>query len=420
VRNSLFFRDFVESGVYLFPMEWFQKHRWLLLVLLLAVGVRVLISLDRGQWPASSDEDHWERIGLIYATSGVGSPEAGTYRPPLYPLLIAFVYLVAEPDTVWIRIIQIGLSTATVFLIYRLGFLIAGPKEAIVSACLASLYPLWAFFSAMIMAETLLVFLVTMICFQGVRFVQSPGRWKGASLGALLGLGILCKPIVLAWIPAVGFVLWKASTNGNRGFLNQVVAIFCGFLVVVVPWTIRNEIVTGHRFLISSNLGMNLLVGHEPGAKGSYRDGRNYLEMHERLGKEGSDAIESDRLVALEVLTWIADDPGRAALLGARKVFLFWNSVLEGGPPKAVAVHFVSGTILCLMGLWGLIRHRSEPLAWLVGSGAVAWTLVHAVFFSHPRFRLPIDLILMPFAASQLMVSWQKVSSVVRKRMAEL
>jgi 4-amino-4-deoxy-L-arabinose transferase-like glycosyltransferase len=407
--------------VYLFQMEWLRKHRWLLLILLVAVGVRALISADRAEWPASSDEDHWEQIGIVYATSGIASPESSTYRPPLYPLTIALIYQVAEPETVWIRIVQIALSAWIVFMIYRLGFRMGGSRVALVSACLASLYPLWAFFSAMIMAETLLVFLVTMICFLGMSYVESPGIWKGIGLGVTMGLGLLCKPIVLAWIPGIAFVLWLKTPAGKRRvFMNQTVAIVCGFLVVVVPWTVRNELVTGHRFLISSNLGMNLLVGHEPGARGSYRDGRNYLAMHKRIGQGGSDAIESDRLVAREVFSWIVEDPSRAFVLGAKKVFLFWNSVLEGAPKRAVAVHFLSGSAICILGIWGLFRHREDTLAWFVGSAVIAWTLVHAVFFAHPRFRLPIDVILMPFAASQLLASWEWVSSVVRKRMAEL
>jgi 4-amino-4-deoxy-L-arabinose transferase-like glycosyltransferase len=421
MRNHLFFRAFLELHVYLFQMEWLRKHCWLLLILLVGIGVRALISVNRGDWPASSDEDHWERIGLIYATSGIGSPEAGTYRPPLYPLLIAFVYKVAVPDAVWVRIFQIVLSAATGYLVYRLGYRVGGSKVALVSACLASLYPLWAFISGMLMAETLLVFLVTMICFLGISYVQLPGIWKGIGLGVTLGLGLLCKPIILVWIPAVVFVLWrKTPPRERRVYLNQAVAILSGFLVVVVPWAVRNELVTGHRFLISSNFGMNLLVGHEPGARGSYREGRNYLVMHERLGQAGSDAIESDRLVAREVLSWIVEDPARATVLGAKKVFLFWNSVIEGAPPRAVAVHFVSGSVICILGIWGLFRHRADTLAWFVGSAAIAWTVVHAVFFAHPRFRLPIDIILLPFVASQLLVSWQWVCSAVRTRMAEL
>jgi 4-amino-4-deoxy-L-arabinose transferase-like glycosyltransferase len=402
-------------------MERFREYRWLILILLVAACVRLTISLDRDRWPASSDEDHWERIGLIYSTIGIGAAESGSYRPPLYPLMISAIYSVAGADAFWVRLVQIGLSLATVWLVSLLAFRLGGKQASLVAAVLAGFYPLWTFFSAMIMAEVLLVFLVTLSCYLAIRFDEAPGLGLGVALGSVLGLAVLCKPVVAAWIPLVGLILWRTSGWALRkDMLNQAVSILCGFLVVLVPWMVRNEVVTGHRFVVSTNLGMNLLIGHEPRARGSYIDERNYLAMHAKMGEGISDVVVRDGAVAREVLGWIAEDPVRTMKLALRKTFLLWNSVLEGASRSATTIHFATGTIVVLFGLWGIARFRSDTLSWLVGSAALGWTIVNAIFFAHPRFRLPVDILLLPFAGTQLLTAWRLAANAVRKRMAEL
>lgn len=417
----MFIRAFVICRLYLSRMKRLRENRWVILVLLVAGSVRLVISLDRDQWPASFDEDHWERIGLIYSTIGIGAAESGSYRPPLYPLMISVIYSVAGADAFWVRLAQIGLSLATVWLVSLLAFRLGGKQASLFAAVLASFYPLWTFFSAMIMAEVLLVFLVTLSCYLAIRFDEARGLGLAVALGSTLGLAVLCKPVVAAWIPLIAVILWRKSGWAiHKGVLNQVVSVLCGFLVVLVPWMLRNEVVTGHRFVVSTNLGMNLLVGHEPRARGSYVDERNYLAMHAKIGEGISDVVVRDAAVAREVLGWIAKDPVRTMKLAMRKTFLLWNSVLEGTSRSATTLHFVTGTIVVLLGLWGITRFRSDTLSWIVGAAALAWTVVHALFFAHPRFRLPVDILLIPFAGTQLQVSWRLVASAVRKRMAEL
>ena len=50
---------------------------------------------------------------------------------------------------------------------------------------------------------------------------------------------------------------------------------------------------------------------------------------------------------------------------------------------------------LLVAGLWGFWRVRREPQAWLLVVPVVVLTMLHVVFFGHPRFVLPAE----PFLA---------------------
>ena len=80
-------------------------------------------------------------------------------------------------------------------------------------------------------------------------------------------------------------VLWRAEAkNRTRGVVHMAV-VFLTLILTVVPWTLRNKQVSGHFVPISTNLGINLLVGHEPSATGRYSDDADYWQMVRDSGR---------------------------------------------------------------------------------------------------------------------------------------
>ncbi|HAA74212.1 TPA: hypothetical protein DCE37_03725 [Candidatus Latescibacteria bacterium] len=402
-------------------MIWIRKHWLILTILAVAVLVRVLVGLERDRWPFSQDEYHWERLGMVYATHGILVENPDTYRPPLYPLLLATIYNCFGQVPVIVRMVQAAMAALTCFLVYRAGCRLGNATHSYIAAACAALYPLWVFVSGMLLAETLLVMLVAGACLATLKLLERVNLTNAAVLGLVLGLGILCKPVGLPWALVVAIGVWirlKGTPVANR--LNVLGAVLCGGLVVITPWIIRNEALTGHRMLMSTNLGMNLLIGHEPRANGTYVDGRDYWSIYNRIGGEYPDAISKDAAVAREVGKIIVENPLRSVRLALRKVFLFWSSFLHDGPRWARNLHFMVGSCLVLASGFGLYRNRGNDLAWIAISCVVVWTLLHALFFTHPRFRLPVDLALMPFAGAGLHGVFLSIKSAVGRRVAEL
>ena len=129
-------------------------------------------------------------------------------------------------------------------------------------------------------------------------------------------------------------------------------------VLVVGPLTGRNLLATGSFVLISSNLGMNLLVGNEPEADGQYRWGIDYLGMVDQLVLPSADAVARDRAAARQALQWIAAEPGRFAHLALGKFALFWSPLVAGeSMGRNLLALFSCGPLLGL-GLWGTWRLR--------------------------------------------------------------
>lgn len=385
-----------------------KNHRWLLLVLLCALFLRVGFGLSRQGLEASADERHWDRMAGALWQEGLLSERAGTYRPPLYPLLLAGTYGVCGQRPEVVRVWQALLGTATCGLLYAFGRRLGGERVGLLAAGMAAVYPLFVFFTGALMAETLLVFLTAAVLVQGLRLEEIPSLRRGMGLGVLLGLAGLTKPVLLAWAPLLLWGWWRRAGLGGMAKGGRLAAVIGGILLAVAPWTGRNFLATGHLVPVSTNMGINLLIGHEPGATGVYRDGVDYLGMYDRLVQPETDPVVRDRLAARRVAERMAEDPVRTLKLAGGKLLLFWSPLVTGEDGWRGWIGLLSSGPLLALGLWGCWQQRGSASGWVVGSLLASLSLVHALFFTHTRFRLPIDAALVGPAALVLIGRWSR------------
>ena len=376
-----------------------EGRRILWLVLAAALVLRVAFGLTREGLNASTDEANWDALARVYWHHGLLHPDSGTYRPPLYPLLLSAVYQVWGHTPVAVRLLQALLGTATCALLYGIGRRIGGERCGLIAAALGSAYPLLVFFTAVLMAETLLVFLTTAAVLLALRLEVLPTLKNAALLGFVLGLALLCKPVVLPWVSLLLWGWWRrsplsAARSGGR------VALVLGVMgLTLAPWTARNAAVTGYFVPLASNLGMNLMIGNEPQARGIYRWGTDYLTMAQALVGEIEPAVARDRALARLVAAEMVESPQRFARLALRKLFWLWSPLAPGESAQRNLIGLLTSGPLLVLGMWGTWRLRGRPEAWVAGSLLLSLSLVHMVFFAHTRFRLPADAALMGPAA---------------------
>ncbi|MBI2503621.1 MAG: glycosyltransferase family 39 protein [Candidatus Latescibacteria bacterium] len=383
-------------------------RRTLWAILLLALALRAGFGLTRQGLADSSDEYHWDHLASVFWQEGILHPDGGTYRPPLYPLMLAGIYQVCghRPDLV--RLWQALLGTATCGLLYGIGRRLGGLRTGLIAAGLGACYPLFVFFTGVLMAETLLVLLTTAALLLALRLESAPTPGNAAALGGILGLAGLCKPVVLVWVPLLLWGWWRRAALGRgRGMCLAVALGAMG--LVIAPWTLRNSLLTGRLVPISANAGMNLLIGNEPEAIGIYRQGVDYLGMFMQLTASTTDLVEKERLAIREIGGWILASPWRFARLALLKLAYFWSPLVPDESILRNAISLCSCGPLLVLGLWGTWQLRRRPEAWAVGSLALGLALVHAIFFAHPRFRLPIDAALMGPAALMLERGWTRL-----------
>jgi len=218
----------------------------------------------------------------------------------------------------------------------------------------------------------------------------------------------LTKPVLLAWAPLLLWGWWRRSGLGGVAKGARLAAVIGGMILVIAPWTGRNYLATGHLVPVSTNMGINLLIGHEPEATGVYREGADYLGMYDRLVLPETDPVVRDRLAVRRVAERMADDPARALKLAGRKLLLFWSPLVTGEDGWRDWIGLLSSGPLLALGLWGCWQLRGSASGWLIGSLLASLSLVHALFFAHTRFRLPIDAALVGPAALVLVERWRR------------
>ncbi len=371
----------------------------LLGALALALALRCGLAVVAPPLGAAADEAHWERMARVFLEQGVLATEAGTYRPPLYPLLLAAVYAVGGTGRWTVLLFQSGLAMLTCGLIYSLACRSGSRRTGLLAAGMAAGYPLLVFFADVLMAEVLIVLLSVAVLWAYASFAACPKPRRSALVGAALGLAALAKPVLLAWGPLLAAGWWWHCRRPPRESLVLAGAAALGVVLVMLPWTLRNAALTGAFVPVSTNAGINLLVGQQPAADGTYQDSVDYQRLYNALVVPETDPVRRDRVAVSRLLASMAADPGRVAALAGRKLVLLWSPWIADESTARNAIALFSTGPLLLLGCVGLWRLRHQPVAWGVLSLAVSLSAVHALFFAHARFRLPADAALMVPAA---------------------
>ena len=380
----------------------------LLFIALLALVLRIGFSLVYQGHSVSADERHWDALGVAFWQEGLLSEKAGTYRPPLYPLLMAITYSIGDHQPMLIEIWQALLWAATCALAYEFARRCGGEQVGLLAAGGVAFYPFFIFLSSTLMAESLLIFLSSCALVLAMRLEENPVPRNAVLLGAVLGLGGLCKPVLLAWVPLLLWGWWRRAEIPQKNKLASALICLAAMMLVIAPWTGRNMIATGYPVPISTNLGINLLIGHEAEATGSYRDDVNYLELYDQLVLPERDPVLRDRIATRTILGQMAADPLRTVELGLHKVLLLWSPTVTGESGWRNGLALLSSGPLLLLGLAGMWQLRGSAAGWIVASLVLSLTAVHILIFSHTRFRLPIDAALMGPAALSLVEVWRR------------
>ena len=449
------------------------RSRWLFrLILLLAVLLRLTYLLEVTDAPdfaaprfESQYHDYWARA-LVSSDwtppSGVTDPEIRQrpfFRPPGYVYFLALIYRIGGPGYLLPRLAQMGLGLLTCWLLFRLGWRVYGEAAGLAAATMMATYWVSLFFEAEFMAPSLLLFLLTAWLSTVVRWREGMTfRWPLAS-GLLLGLTALVRPNVLILAPAaLAWWVWilrrPAQPTGDRQQPTpwaktamskaswQTAAVFLGAAVLaVLPATLRNAVVADDAVFVTSNAGINLFVGNNPGSDG-FTPGVPELGL--LLGDSGWDSFDQPKIVAAvsrqvgrplkdsevsryfsrRAMQYMVSQPGAVLRLWGRKLLLFFgpaeisNTKILGmerrvSPTLGLGLDFATILALAIWGAaslvwrWRRLEAGAAALTLLLALCLVAFTLSYLPFFVSARFRLPMVPWLMLLGGAGVAILWQ-------------
>ncbi|MFZ4619188.1 MAG: hypothetical protein ACOYNS_01405 [Bacteroidota bacterium] len=345
------------------------------------------------------DEKEYMSIAHNLAEHGIFSLDGEhytAYRPPLFPAVLSLILRCGGDITV-MKSVNIAFLTATAFLMSLMLLKRFGIYAAASSVGLTVLYPIIWYAAGTIYPQVMGSFLLISILAVIVMFTGSE-VFRGMIIGCLLGLLILTIPTFVFMLPIM--MLWEFR---NSKKWKNVAAVLLVTAVVISPWMIRNYMVFDEAVFISTNSGLNLLVGNSENttaSSGTEVDIDKYIAN----APKGTEAV-IDRYYRTQALIYMKENIPHTAVLYIQKVihhFSLYNSFATENVTTVVkqAVMAISyALILFLIGLRLIRAERLTDIEVLCLCIYVVAALVQSVFFTRIRFRIPFEMLLIVVSA---------------------
>jgi hypothetical protein len=175
-------------------------------------------------------------------------------------------------------------------------------------------------------------------------------------------------------------------------------ALSCG------PWTWRNYEALGGLFFVRSNFGLELRMGNHEGAGATLdQSARGGTERHPRTNVEEARRVQQlgelryMREAGREATAWIRSHPAEFARLTGLRVAQFWLGPVDDLP---IAIATTLLTLLAAVGAWRALPRMTVPQRAALLIPLAIYPLVYYVVGYEPRYRQPLDGLLLLLAAA--------------------
>jgi hypothetical protein len=428
------------------------ENRLLVSILLLGAALRVGMAFYLGNQvdpvPAAYDQVFYHDVALnLLAGRGFsftnppwpfiepGAPTA--YVPFLYQLFLAGVYKVAGVYPLVARIVQALMCSLLPWLVYLLTRrIVSGSSAAVPSrwqakagaisltaAAITAFYAYFVFYSAALMTEGLYLLMVAaslLLTYDLAGQSMPPSIRRWAAWGLATGVTIVMRQVFMP-VSAVLFlwVAWRLrGRHAPRVWLPRATVAVAVIAAVILPWTIRNYLVFDRFLLLNSQTGQVFWNANHP-YLGTEFEGSPMFQIPADL--EGTNEAVLDRELMKRGLQLVLDDPMRFVLLSLDRIpryFWFWPSATSSTLSN-VSRTLSFGLFVPFM-IVGIVLSLREWRRWsqlyvfiLLYSG------IHVVSWVQVRYRMPVDLALVPFAALALVALTEYARSRSGRRVIE-
>ena len=376
--------------------------------------------------PANTPTAHWSFlytafVAALYGIVGVhplaarlaGAVLAGVFIPLLLYLLSRRVFLATPPPA-----LTIGNSQFTIHSL---------------SAFLAAIYAYFLLYSAMVQTEALFICALLWSMEHGLAVAdrlkqgQTPHWPEWLGLGVSLGLATLFRQSILPWVVVLfAWLLWIILRAWRRIDISYIKStglpalfrlVLAGLVLIafVLPFTVLNYRAYGSFLLLNSNAGYAMYSAQHPMHGTSFQE-FTAAPLPDDLVGLGLNEAQWDKELMRRGIGFILAEPGRYTLLSLSRVhdyFEFW-------PTADSSLLFNIGRVLSIglflpFILYGLylslrrsplpnstlsIQHSSFSLLYLF---IIVYSLMHILTWAMSRYRLPVDAVLLLFAALGIM-----------------
>lgn len=377
------------------------NHNFILFCLLTGVFIRIIWILLLDVKPISDFNWYYQRGLDIAAGRGYfvgGIPTA--YWPVGYPGFLALIFFISGNSLLLAKVSNIALYLGTILLAYFYSKRIFHDEFAArITVFILSFFPNQIAYSSLLATEILFSFLLLL---GAVLFVCARERFGYLLLsGIVWGAATLTRPQAI--LVALIFLL-MFSTN-MRSLLKSGLVLYCTLFLTLAPWIGRNTLVLGTP-LLSTNGGINLLIGNSPYSNGKYIWNQDLAS----LLAGAKDEVDRDTKARQVAIEYMIDNPVRTISLWPKKFFYLFSSDVEGISFNQAAMPQPLGTgiritflalkifaqvyytlimILFITSIPTILRSK-ERRYWVGFTLTLYFIFVYLIFFGSPRFHFPL------------------------------
>jgi hypothetical protein len=343
--------------------------------------------------------------GLALPRSAIGpEPVPTALFPPVLPLLLAAVGLVAPLNAATLCIVNTLIDCIAAWLIVRLAGQIGAPRAGVPAALAYLIWPSIALMSPLAYKEGLVVAQILATLVALFNQAARPGfRWAIAS-GLCAGALLLTQPALAALLPLLFLAGASQFQNWRRWWQASIVAGVVA-LLIMLPWWIRNALIFGQFVPLTSSGGLALWEGAHPGGGVVWQlpprewDGLSELEAAQAATAEAWRVILADPIgyfarclakfpSSFFYSNWAVDQLVNAR--GQRWPWLGQSTLLRFGP-TLVELWAVA---MAAIGLFRLRHQAAARLLW----ACIAQVMLFGIWFEfserHRLFMTPLILLL--------------------------
>jgi tetratricopeptide (TPR) repeat protein len=403
--------------------------RTLASIVVIAFAVKLVVLMQLWNHPllqphGELDTAYYVVLGRRIADEGVLAPIGAFFVSPLYVYFLAAVF--ALGGTLFTaQIVQIGLGSLGVGLLYATARHWFGHRAALVGASLAMLNGVFTFNEVLILQSALDPFLVSWALYALTRTQADGGTLASATAGASLALLALNRPNALVFavaaVGALSVVQWR------RRRVSSAAVLMTSLVAVLAANAARNYAVSGEAVLIASHGGLNFYIGNHERADGTYtpvpgitpsiagQAGDSARVAEAATGRQLSDSAVSMYFFE-RALAWMTAHPADALRLTLRKAAILFNRIdvplnysygfYAREPSSFLRVLAVGPWLLIPLGLVGLFwpsLRVNRSGYWIWATFVPVYGAAVVAFFVTDRYRMPMFVPLCATAAAALL-----------------
>jgi 4-amino-4-deoxy-L-arabinose transferase-like glycosyltransferase len=414
-------------------------------IVAVALIVRIVVVLATPSFVPQADAVDFDRTAVSLATEGNyptseltsrGGPTA--IRPPLFPAALAAVYKVTgvtpkKTRWEWGRLLEALFGAVAVLLTGLTGVRLFGRGAGLLAGALAAVYPPLILVGSSLLSESLFIPLALASVWAALVHRDSGHRLRWALIsGVLLGLATLTRGNGIALVLPIGFLVWDARPRSSWAALRAPLALVAATVVLLVPWTVRNENVFGRLVPVTTEVGYAVAGTYNPLAQGRHdypalwipplvdmvpyfhqRPGADEEQVSSRMLSDGTSYISRHPASLLRTAYWTFlrlfnfEGPG----------FERYAAPFEAYPPGLAELSVYAFWLVLALSIGGAFTLAARRVPKAVWCCPLVTLLSCLLLEGSTRYRSPADPFFLLAASLGLTAGWRRWGPTAAERL---